>query len=235
MRWLLILAVVGCGGDLDPPWQLDHDRIVAIRATPPAIASGESSTLDGLVAVKGSPADERAPDIAVVVSPKALTSALAFSGGAWTITAPDEEALQRGRDELGIAAGMPVPLQLGVCFAAAACADQSAPQLVGLKSVALGMQQANPTLPPVQINDATAPAPDTEIVADALADLPLHVEVADTDEVDWLTSAGTMHDDDLPTAHISFEDEDPLEGQLAVVVRDGKGGVTWQVWSLRAE
>ena len=44
-----------------------------------------------------------------------------------------------------------------------------------------------------------------------------------------------MHDDDLPTAHISFEDEDPLEGQLAVVVRDGKGGVTWQVWQLRAE
>jgi len=44
--WLVV--VVACGGDVDPPWQLDHDRIVAVRATPPHIAAGETATLDVL-------------------------------------------------------------------------------------------------------------------------------------------------------------------------------------------
>jgi hypothetical protein len=232
---LFVLALVGCGGDLDPPWQLDHDRIVAIRANPPAVMSGETSTVDGLLAVKGGPVEERAPDVAIVVSPRALADALVFANGTWSITGPDEATLQRGRDELGIAAGMPVPLQIGACFAGDACADQSAPQLVGLKNVTLGLQQQNPMMPPIEINGAIAPAPGSEIVVDATAEVPLRTEIADTDEVNWLTSAGTMHDDDLPMARITFEEEDPLEGQLALVLRDDKGGVTWQLWTLRAQ
>ncbi len=235
MKWLVVLALVGCGGDLDPPWQLDHDRIVAVRATPPAVVTGDTSTIDGLLAVKGGPVEERAPDVAIVASPRALADALAFSGGVWTITGPDEEALAAGREELGIAAGMPVPLQLGVCFAGDACADQSAPQLVGLKTVTLGIAQENPPMPPIEINGAAAPAPNTEIVVDALGEVPLHVDAGEMNEVNWLTSAGTMHDDDLPMARITFEEEDPLEGQLALVVRDDKGGVTWQLWPLRAQ
>src|SRR4029079_13300407 len=36
----------GCPGALDPPWQLDHDRIIAVRATPPGIVAGDRSTID---------------------------------------------------------------------------------------------------------------------------------------------------------------------------------------------
>src|SRR4029079_15048087 len=43
----------GCPGARDPPWQLDHDRIIAVRATPPGIAAGDKSTLDALIGTKG--------------------------------------------------------------------------------------------------------------------------------------------------------------------------------------
>ena len=59
----------GCTDDVDPPWQLDHDRIVAVRATPPRIASGETARLDVLRRAQGR-ADHRAPpDTVAVVSP----------------------------------------------------------------------------------------------------------------------------------------------------------------------
>ena len=29
--------------------------------------------------------------------------------------------------------------------------------------------------------------------------------------------------------------DDPQDGELAVVLRDGRGGVTWRVWPIRAE
>ena len=49
---ILALLAVGCGGDLDPEWQLDHDRVIAVRATPPSIVAGGRSELDGLIAGK---------------------------------------------------------------------------------------------------------------------------------------------------------------------------------------
>jgi hypothetical protein len=49
----LALAATGCVEDLDPPWQLDHDRIVAVRATPPAIEAGGRAELDALISLKG--------------------------------------------------------------------------------------------------------------------------------------------------------------------------------------
>jgi len=32
----LLLLLGACAGDIDPEWQLDHTRIVAVRATPAA-------------------------------------------------------------------------------------------------------------------------------------------------------------------------------------------------------
>lgn len=234
MRGLLILAaVVGCGGDLDPPWQLDHDRIVAIRAEPPAILPGETSTIDGLVAAKGGPTIERVPDIVIVVQPQSLASAVAFTGGEWVVTAPDEVTLDAARTELGLDAGAPVPLQLGIGYALPDLPPEEG--LAGLKTVALGITAPNPTLGVMQIDGADAPAPDVELVIGKLVDVPLSIPALESDEVNWLTSCGTMHDFDLPSSYVRVEVEDMTEGQLAVVLRDDKGGVTWQVWPMRAE
>jgi hypothetical protein len=222
-----LLVLAACGGDLDPPWQLDHDRIIALRASPPAILAGERSEIDGFLAVKGAPTIEQVPETVVVISPMSLAGAVALEDGKWIVTAPDEARLEAARTELGLEAGKPVPLQLGVSYAGET--------LFGLKSVRLGTTSQNPLLPVPLIDGAPAPAVDTEIVVGTLVDVPLAVEAAETDEVNWLTSCGTMHDHDLPEAYLRVEVEDPTEGELAVVVRDETGGVTWQVWPIRAE
>jgi hypothetical protein len=96
------------------------------------------------------------------------------------------------------------------------------------------MTATNPTLDGVTIN-GVAPGTD-ELVVSKTGKTPLFVEADDSiDIVNWLTSAGTMHDYDLHNAYITFEKDDMTEGQLALVLRDNRGGVTWQTWTLRAE
>ncbi len=228
MRRLLVLTLVGCGGDLDQPWQLDHDRIVAIRAEPPSILSGETSKIDGLLSGKGVATSETSPLQVIVVQPQSLMDTLGQDAdGNWVVTAPEEARLAAARTELGLPADAPVPLQLGVAFTTT---------LAGIKNVKLGMTAPNPTLGSMQIDGSEAPAPDVELVVGRLVDVPLSVEALESDDINWLTSVGEMHDFDLPSAYLRVEEDNELsEGELAVVVRDDHGGVTWQVWPIRVE
>jgi hypothetical protein len=49
VRWLLPIALCACS-DFDPPSALTHPQVIAVRATPSALAPGEHATLDALVA-----------------------------------------------------------------------------------------------------------------------------------------------------------------------------------------
>lgn len=229
MRSLVLVSVLAaCGGDLDQPWDLDHDRIVAIRAEPPAILSGETSKLDGLLSRKGAATSETSPLQAIVVQPESLQDTLSQApDGIWIVTAPDEARLAAARTELGLEATDPVPLQLGVAFGET---------LAGVKTVQLGATAANPTLGVMQFDGATIPPPGVELVVGTLVDVPMSVEALETDDVNWLTAVGEMHDYDLPSAYLRVEEDNELpEGELAIVLRDGQGGVTWQIWPIRVE
>lgn len=229
MRWLLLVAALAaCGEDLDLPWDLDHDRIIAIRAEPPAIVSGETSTIDGLTGTKGGPTTEGPPIQVIVVQPQSLTDLVSQDvDGNWIVTAPDEERLATTRTELGLEATDPVPLQLGVAFTATQA---------GVKTVKLGTSAPNPVLGVMQFNGAPIPPPEEELVVASLVDIPMSVDALETDEVNWLTSVGEMHDFDLPSAYLRVEEDNELPaGEFAIVLRDDKGGVTWQVWPIRVE
>ena len=218
---LLVIALGACASDVDPPWQLDHDRIIAVRATPPHIPSGATSTLDLFVGHKGAPTSMQVPDATTVVSPMSLADAL--SGN--TVTAPSEDRLAAARTELGLMPGAPVPLTVGVAVAAG--------QLAATKIVWLGDSADNPTLDGVTVGDVT---PGASIVVPMLTDVHLFVEADDSvDIVNWLTSCGSMHDFDLHKAYLRVEKDDPTTGELAVVLRDAKGGVAWQVWPISAQ
>lgn len=220
------LGASGCVDELDPQWQLDHDRIVAIRATPPALEAGGKAELDALISLEGAGTSERPPELAVVVSPKSLAGALAPEGGKWIVTAPDAAQLESARAELRLMPGALVPLVVGVSYKGMA--------LFGTKTVWLGMAGQNPTLDAMMINGAPADGR-TELSVGKLVDVPLSIAADVEDDVNWLTSCGTMHDFDLPQAYLRVEEEDPTEGQLAVVRRTKLGGVAWRVWSIRAE
>lgn len=223
---VLALAAVGCVEELDPPWQLDHDRIVAVRATPPAIEAGGRAELDALISLEGGATSERAPERAAVVSPMSLTSALASEAGKWIVTAPDAATLERARAELKLLPGAPVPLVVGVSYAGEA--------LLATKTVWLGTTGQNPSLDAMMIDGAPADEK-AEIVVGKLVDVRLSVAAELDDSVNWLTSCGTMHDFDLPQAYLRVELEDSVVGELAVVRRDPRGGVAWRVWPIRAE
>ena len=220
-----LVALAACDGDLDPPWQLDHDRIIAVRATPPAIMPGERSDLDGLLSTEGGATEEAPPELAIVVAPERLAGALAPEGGRWVVTGPSEDQLVAARTELGLDPGAPVPLQIGVSYRGQA--------LYALKTVMLGQTGANPELSMIAMDGA--PPPEGEIVVGKEIDVPLSTEALDTDEVNWLTSCGTMHDFDLPQSYLRVEPEDPVMGELVVVRRDDRGGVIWRAWPIRAE
>lgn len=238
-KLLLLCALAACNADIDEPWKLDHDRIIAVRSTPPSISPGETSTLDLLAGFDMMPVAERGPDFAQVVTPMSLADVVQPAGpGMWTVTAPSEDRLNAARAELGIPAGMPVPLRVGVAAAwptpVVTPADGNG--FGAVKIVWLGVSAPNPTLNGLTVNGAEAPA-GTDLVVPKDAKVPLFVEANDeVDIVNWLSSAGTVHDFDLHAAYLTFDDpEDKLEGQLAVVVRDPLGGVAWRVWSIRAE
>ncbi len=228
MRRAAALAVLaGCSGDVDPDWQLSHDRVIAVRATPPRIVPGETAQIDALLGHKGQPPDDVDPDTAEVVMPASLTAALSRSGTHWTVTAPGDDPLAAARSELGLAAGAPVPLQLRVGFTALGQTT--------LKIVWLGQHTDNPVIDPVMIDGKDGLA-EAQLTVPAGVDVPLAVDFDPASyNLNWLTSCGTMHDFDLPMAHLRVEPEDPHAGTLAIVVRDALGGVAWHLWPITAQ
>lgn len=222
---VLALSAVGCADEVAQPWDLEHDRIVAVRATPPSIPAGERSELDALIALEGASTSVQVPEAATVVSPASLANTLSFDGGKWVVTAPDDAAIAAARVELALEADAPVPLQVGVQYGG---------ELLATKTVWLGRAATNPSLTAMTIDGGSAET-QAEVVVGTLVDVPMSVAVADGDEVNWLTSCGTMHDYDLPEAYLRVEHDDPTEGELAVVIRDKNGGVAWRVWPIHAE
>lgn len=225
-RVFIAVVLAGCTQDVDPAWQLDHDRVIAVRSTPPRIVSGEVAEIDALLGRNGQPPSEVDPQTAEVVSPTSLEGALARMSMRWTVTAPGDAQLAAARAELGLDAGAPVPLRLRVRFAETG--------LVGLKIVWLGEHADNPTVDAITIDGMDG------LVASQLSvpvgvDIPLAVDLDDSYGINWLTSCGTMHDFDLARAYLRVEPTDPRSGSLAIVVRDDQGGVDWHLWPITAE
>ena len=239
LAWLAGLAAIaaaaGCMADVDPPWQLDHDRIVAVRAEPPGIMPGQTSRIDALLAHKGEMTRVATPELAAVTSPASLADVLSLRGGSWVVTAPGEDRMAAARSELQLAAGAAVPLQIGVSYGG----DPRAPgALVAVKTIALGQSAANPALDGLMIDGKPIDpaAPSADLTVGKLVNVPLSVNANDVDfDVIWVTSCGTMHDFDLPAAYLRVETADPQTGELGVVLRDAHGGVTWKVWPIKAE
>ncbi|HEY0252466.1 MAG TPA: hypothetical protein VGC41_13115 [Kofleriaceae bacterium] len=221
MKWLLILCLAACSDEVDPEWQLDHTRIIAVRATPPRIQPGEQAQIDLLFGMKGAATSMPAPDQVVVISPMSLADTVAGT----TVTAPSTDRLAEARTELALAADAPVPLELGVTVSGVAAT----------KTVYLGATADNPTLDNIVIGGVPAPDAGQPITVPFDTDVHMGVDADDSNHlVDWYSSCGTMHDFDLHLSYIHVEADDPQTGELALIVRDLGGGVVWRVWPISA-
>lgn len=222
MKYLALAALIlaACTDDTDPPWQLDHDRIIAVRATPPHLAAGEHAVIDGLVGAKGAAVREGAPDEVTLLS---AYGTVARDGTQWRVTAPDDATLARARADQALPAGAPVPLVLDARYGG----------FHATKTVWLGSAAANPAMTDIDVNQQGEPTAPITITPDTK--VPMSIALDDEHyDVTWLSSCGTMHDFDLPTAYLRIEKDDPTAGQLVLVVRDASGGVNWKIWSIGA-
>lgn len=226
---LVALSATGCIEEIDARWQLDHDHVVAVRASPPRVMPLARARLDALIAHAGAPTTVESPSAAV--GPQApddpLYDTVAFIGDGWYVTSPGEPALARARVERGLPDGAPVPLDVLMAFERAGAAT-----LYAKKTVWLGAQADNPTAPAMVIDGQAAA---DEVVVPIEQDVYVSVTPPPGARVNWLTSAGSLFQDDVPTAFLRVSPEDRTDGELAVVIRDADGGVAWRVWPLHAQ
>lgn len=200
----LLVFLGACTPATDPPWQLDHDRILAVRANPPALVPGDIGRIEVLLAHADAPVSVEDPDQAAAPG-SPLFTAVHFDRDHWQIDAPDDMQLAAARAELHLPADAPVPLELKIREAG----------FNASKQVLLGVTAMNPPLPPVTV-------PTFEP-----GEHPLLIEATN---VRWYTSCGELVDDDQPRATLILDE--PCTGELVVVVRDGIG-VVWQVFPIR--
>lgn len=226
---LCVLVLTGCIDEIDLRWQLDHDHVVAARATPPRVRAGEATAIDALVAHEGRGVSVENPLDAQVGTAR-FAAYLEQRDGAWVLTAPDARTLATARPAMGLPEDAPVPVDVMLTFPRST--NRSSPEPVRVKkTVWLGEPSQNPTVPPVTVDGVPA---GSELVVPIGRDVYLSVDAPGM-RVNWLTSVGTLFQDDVATSFLRVAEEDPREGELVVVVRDGEGGVAWQVWPMRAE
>jgi hypothetical protein len=213
VAWCFAASLSGCIDPVDPRWTLDHDHVIAARATPPRIRVGEATNMDALVAHTDGPVTVEDPMTAEVTS------------------APPEEQLR---------ANVPVPVEVTLTFPNVSpdpTRRAALPPFRVKKTVWLGEPSENPVLPPVGVGDtALEPANDAaEVVVPIGEDTYLSVDVPDGIRVNWLTNVGELFQDDVKRAFVRVQPEDKRTGQLVVVIRDNDGGVAWRVLPMRAE
>jgi hypothetical protein len=216
MKYALILVVAG-GCTESPtlePWQLDHDRVVAVRANPPHVAPGTIGMLDALIAHADGPVTIEPPrNASAATAPGDLFAAVHFNIDHWQIDGPDEAQLADARAALGLAADAAVPLDVTI--------ELPGP-LYALKTVWLGDTRNNPPAPAVVLDPALVVG----------ARYQLRFDPPAGGSVRWLTSCGTLRDD--TTADATLAVDEPCDGEVVVVVRDDAGGVAWQVLPIHA-
>lgn len=215
-RALLLLAIAACSEPATlEPWQLDHDRIVVVRAEPPHLAPGGLGMFDALIAHERGPTTVEVPNNAAATSAAGdLFTAVHFNIDHWQVDGPDEARLAAARAELGLPDGAPVPLLVSLEFPGPLYAD---------KTMWLGDSAANPVTPAFDHGPEVAVG----------QEYPLTFVPPPGGTVRWLTSCGTLTGDTTP--HATHVIDEPCTGELALVVRDPGGGVAWKVMSIVAK
>jgi hypothetical protein len=220
-RALIFLAACAPGPVEPESWQLDQDRVVAVRVTPPGVAAGEHALVDALIAHVDGPTTIAMPS-AMTAAGSPLFTAVNFLVDHYEVIGPDDSALADARVTLGLPVDAPIPFELAVFFG-----PLSGDHFDTHKQMWLGESDTNPVVPTIAIDGV---APDAAISIATGRDIAL---TAATDNVRWLTSCGTLRDSEEPAAILHVDE--PCDGELVVVIRDGRGGTVWQVWPLRSQ
>lgn len=227
MRVLLALLLVGCIDEIDPRWTLDHDHVIAARATPPRVRDGETVRLDALVAHEGRAPTIETPMTAELVAPEQ------FGGFVRTLSQEPDGAWRLEVPQLIRTTSGPMPVDVVLTFRDASPHRASREPFKVKKTVWVGEPTLNPVAPGILVDGM--PITDEVVIPHGR---DVYIEVADVPEgmrVNWLTNVGTLFQDDVPRAFVRATGEERANGELVLVVRDDGGGVDWRVLPMRVE
>jgi hypothetical protein len=213
---------VGCT-EFATPAELDRPQILAIVAEPPAVAPGDSAELSLVVAGP----DGQIDDFEVE----------------WSAVAPIPEAPAIGTVEAAgertatyIAPAMQPPDNpaLGLIEAAVTVGDDT---LIGTKGIAVGSLRLSNPIINVLTGGSTDLLDETVLTIPVETPVDLAVDIEDgipaMGSVAWYNTVGEIElYRSTPTTIVADE---PGDGWLFVVVRDGAGGVAWHRVQLIAE
>lgn len=205
-----LLSVAACD-DMSTPADLDREQILAIRATPSALAAGESVILDSLLA---GPEGQFLGETSwrLVGEYPGLTLEVLETGNAVL------------RAEEGFTADVPLELEFAV-------ARPGGPDLVALKRVPVAsLPSENPSI--ASLNIGSQAVDDNGVVTIERGVVSLQVEAPIDARIAWYTSLGEIRFYRDEVTSIETTEEDGDAGWLAVVVRDSTGGVDWHVCQL---
>jgi len=221
---LVLLLSVGCIDEIDQRWDLDHDHVIAARATPPRVLEGQSVTLDALVAHEGRAPTIESPMRAELADPPAdLSRSLTQDDlGAWHL---DIFTLSRAQPQ------GPIAVDVLLDFANQSNSRANLSPFKVKKTVWVGEPATNPDAPAILVDGAEVT---DELVLPLDRDVYIETPAGSTQRVSWLTNVGTLFQDDVARAFVRVAAEDAQSGQLVLVIRDDStGGVAWRVVPVR--
>jgi hypothetical protein len=233
MRLLITMtalaAAAGCDASSGPS-QLDRARILAVKIAPPHLGPGETAPVEILIGRAGGTVAVVAPEaIALQGAPPEADTMLSRGAEGWAIACPPEPALAEMRARLDLEPDAAIPLVLDLEV------EVDGDLLTASKLVFLGSSGDNPTLAGIRV-DGAEEADDGVLVVTAGDELAIAADGAEGDGelgYAWFTSIGEI---DLYLSESAvLTAEGPAGGQLALVVRDERGGVTWSWRDVRVE
>jgi hypothetical protein len=226
-----LAAAAGCD-NTGAPSELDRPRVLAVQVSPPHLAPEESAPVDVLVGRADGTVAVVAPDSVEVLSAPAgspQSGMVGHGADGWAIACPDEQVLAGLRATLGLAEGEQVPITLALEV------EVEGELLTATKNVYLGNHADNPQLAGVTANGGSEE--DGVLVIGAGDEIPIAAEGAEGEgelSYAWFTSVGDI-DLYLSEAATLTASDEPIEGQLVLVVRDEQGGVIWSWRDVRVE
>jgi hypothetical protein len=205
------LALAGCT-DFDLPSALTREQVVAVRATPASPAPGTRARLDALIAGPHGIVDEAELTWSLAEPADGAAIEVDPDGSAWLAIAADRE---------------PGPVAVALAVSAA-----SGDAIDALKTVEVRTEERdNPGPMGVRAGDQPVADAELRVAVGSTVVLTAEPEGVESPQVSWYATVGEI---ELyrrnPTELVA--PAEPDEGWLIAVVRDGAGGVTWQIVSL---
>jgi hypothetical protein len=213
----LVIVVAGCG-DFPTPAELTKPTILAVVADPPLVDEGESTTLTVVVAGPDGPMVPDALDWTLIETLPGVPpfgALVANDDGTATYTAPDplpelpDDAPPLDSVQLDVTVGEETltSIKAVVVTPVPGVNPSITSMVVGEVEAEDGMHLASDVVYPISIDLDPAPGEDARYA--------------------WYSTVGAIEEYQSNPAELVAAEE-PGDGWLFVVVRDGVGGVAWR-------